>query len=47
MMIADAFNFHVNSVRTEMIGMQKIPILHVYVLDERESKVIIADENLS
>ena len=47
MMRADAFNFHVDAVRTEMPGTQHIPILHVYSSDESESKRIIAEENLS
>ena len=29
-----------------MTGMQQIPILHVFSLDEIESKEIIADKNL-
>ena len=46
-MRADAFNLHVVPVRTEMTGTQNIPISHVCDLEERESKGIIADENLS
>ena len=47
MMRADAFNFHVEPVRTEMTGTQHINISHVCSSEGRESKGIIADEKLS
>ena len=34
MMRADNLNSHVDPVRTEMTGMQQVPILHVCDLDE-------------
>ena len=43
----DAFNSHVDPVRTEMTGTQQIMILHVCDSDESESKEILTDENLS
>ena len=46
MMRSDDFNSHVDPVIMEMNGMQQIPILHVCDWDKRESKGIIADENL-
>ena len=45
-MRADAFNFHVEPVRTEMTGTQQIPISHVCDSDERKSKGIIVEKNL-
>ena len=47
MMRYDAFNFHVDPVRTKMTGMQHIPISHVCGSDEIRPKGIIADEKLS
>ena len=46
MMISDAFNFHVDPVRTEITGTQQILIYQVWDLDKSESKGIIADKNL-
>ena len=45
-MKADAFNFKVGPLRTEINGTQHIPISHVCSSEERKSKGIIADENL-
>ena len=47
MMRTDAFNFHVDPVRTEMTGMQQIPISNICSLDKSKLKGIIADKNLS
>ena len=47
MMRADAFNLHVDSVRTEMTGTQQILILHICDLDKSESKGITVEENSS
>ena len=47
MMRSDTFNLHVDPIRTEMTGTQKIPTSHVCDLDESESKGIIAEKNLS
>ena len=46
-MISDAFNLHVEPVRTEITGTQRIPILQVCSLDESKSKGIIVDKTLS
>ena len=46
MMRADSFNSKVDPVRTEMTGMQQVPIWHVCNLDESKSKGIIVDKNL-
>ena len=43
----NAFNFHIDPVRTEMNGTQQIPILHVFSSNESGSKGTIADDNLS
>ena len=45
-MRADAFNLHVDPVRTEMTGTKQIMISYVCDSDKRKSKEIIADENL-
>ena len=42
MMRADAFNYHVDPVRTEMTGIQQIPIFHLCNSGEKKSKGIIA-----
>ena len=47
MVRADAFNLHVEPVRTKMDGTQEILILYVCDSDERKPKGIIADEILS
>ena len=47
MMISNAFNFHVDPVRTEMAGTQQIPILQICDSGKSESNVTITDENLS
>ena len=47
MTISDAFNFHVEPVKTEETGMQHIPISHVCSSDKSKSKGIIVDEKLS
>ena len=46
MMISDALNFHIDTIRTEMTGTQQIMILHVCDLYESESKYFFADKNL-
>ena len=46
MMRADAFNLHVDPVRTEITGTQQIPILHVCDLGKSKSKGITSDETL-
>ena len=46
-MITDAFNLHIDSVKTETIGTQHITILHVCYLDKSESKGIIVNKKLS
>ena len=46
-MRSDAFNSHIDPVRTEMAGTQYISISHVCDLYESESKGIIAEKNLS
>ena len=46
MIRADAFNFHIETVRTKMTSTQQIPISHVCHLDDTKSKEIIADKNL-
>ena len=46
MMRSDALNFHVDPVRTEMIGTQQIPISHIFDFDESESKEIPAEKKL-
>ena len=46
MMRNDAFNLHVDPVRTEMTVMQHIPISQICDLYQRKSKDIIADKNL-
>ena len=46
-MRADAFNSHVDPIRTENTIMKQIPISHVFDLDDIEPKGILADENLS
>ena len=45
-MISDAFNFHIDPVRTEMTGPQQISTSHICDWDERESKDIFADKKL-
>ena len=47
MMTADSFNFQVDLVRTEITGMQHIPILHICSSDNSKSEGIITDKNLS
>ena len=47
MMRGDAFNSHVDTLRTEMTGKQQIPISHIFDLDRSELKEILADETLS
>ena len=47
MMRSDAFNSHVDTVRTEITGMQQILISQVCDLDKRKSKGIFAEKNLS
>ena len=47
MMRADDFDFHVDHVRMKITGTQQIHISHVCYLDERKSKGIITDKNLS
>ena len=47
MMRSDTINSHFDPVRTEMRSTQRIPTYQVCSLDERESKGIIADKNLS
>ena len=47
MIRVDAFNLHVDPVRTEMIGTKNILILHVCDLDKRKSKEILSDKKLS
>ena len=47
MMRADAFNLHVDPVRTEMTGMQQISISHICYLDKSKLKWIITDKNSS
>ena len=46
MMRADAFNFHVEPVRTKITGTQQIPSSQIFDSDNRESKEILAHENL-
>ena len=46
MMRADAFNLHVDPVRTEITGTQQIPILHVCDSGKRKPKGIISDGTL-
>ena len=46
MMRANAFNFHVEPVRTQMTNTQQIPILQVCSTDKSKSKLIIVDKNL-
>ena len=41
---ADTFNLYVDPVRAEIISTQHIPILQLFYLDKRESKVIIVYE---
>ena len=43
----DAFNFHFDPIRTEITSTQHIPISHVFDSDERKSKGIVTDKNLS
>ena len=45
-MRSDTFNSHVYRVRTQIIVTQYIPILHIFALNESESKGTIANENL-
>ena len=47
MVRSDAFNLHVDPVRTEINDTQNIHISHICSLDEIKSKGIIADKNLS
>ena len=46
-MRADAFNFHVEPVRTEITTMQQISISDICDSEDMESKEIIVDKNLS
>ena len=46
MMRSDEFNLHVGPVRTEITGIQKIPISHVCDSDKSKPKGIIADKKL-
>ena len=43
----DSLNPHIDPVRTEITGTEQIPISHICDSDERASKRIIVDENLS
>ena len=45
MMRADAHNFHVDPVKTEMTNTQHISISHVCDLDKSESKEILVEKN--
>ena len=47
MMRSDALKLHVDPIRTEMTGMQQIPILHICDSYESESKEIFADKKSS
>ena len=47
MMIADTLNLHVGPVRTEITGTQQITISHIFDLNKREPKEILADKILS
>ena len=46
MMRDDAFNYHVDTVRTEVTGTQQIQISHVCDFDRSKSKEILADKNV-
>ena len=47
MMRADDLKSDIHSVRTEITGMQQIPILHVCFADESKSKEFLVEKNLS
>ena len=47
MIRADVFNYNVDPIRTKVTGTQHIPTLYVYDQDEKKSKGIITDKNLS